>query len=37
MSQKKYLARVYNVSPDYAQYIYDILPNPEFQFSEMAG
>jgi catalase len=34
-SQKKYLAQVYNIGPDYAQGIYDMLPSPEFQFSEV--
>jgi catalase len=33
--QKKYLAQVYNVGTDYAQGIYDMLPNPEFQFAEV--
>jgi len=34
-SQKKYLAQVYNISPDYAQGIYNMLPSPEFQFTEV--
>lgn len=33
--QKKYLAQVYNISPDYAQGIYEMLLNPEFEFSEV--
>jgi len=33
--QKKYLAQVYNIGPDYAQGIYDMLPSPEFKFSEV--
>ena len=32
--QKKYLAQVYNIAPDYAQGIYDFLPKKEFAFSE---
>ena len=33
--QKKYLAQVYNILPDYAQGIYDFLPKKEFAFSEV--
>ncbi|RII19241.1 hypothetical protein CUC08_Gglean001905 [Alternaria sp. MG1] len=37
--QKKYLAQVYNIGPDYAQGIYDLLAKsdskPEFPFSEV--
>ena len=37
--QKKYLAQVYNIGPDYAQGIYDLLASsdskPEFPFSEV--
>jgi catalase len=37
--QKKYLAQVYNIGPDYAQGIYDLLAQsdskPEFPFSEV--
>lgn len=33
--QKKYLAQVYNIAPDYAQGIYDFLPKKEFAFSEV--
>ncbi len=34
-SQKKYLAQVYNIGPDYAQDIYEMLLNLEFEFSEI--
>jgi catalase len=37
-AQKKYLAQVYNIAPDYAQGIYDGLPDKckkNFQFSEV--
>ncbi|XPS68908.1 Catalase [Ascochyta lentis] len=33
--QKKYLAQVHNIAPDYAQGIYDFLPKKEFAFSEV--
>ena len=34
-NQKKYLAQVYNIAPDYAQGIYDFLPKKDFAFSEV--
>ncbi|KAH8726367.1 catalase-like domain-containing protein [Phaeosphaeriaceae sp. PMI808] len=33
--QKKYLAQVYNIGPDYAQGIYQMLSNPDFEFAEV--
>ena len=33
--QKKYLAQVYNIGPDLAQGIFDMLPNPEFTFADV--
>ncbi|TRX89110.1 hypothetical protein FHL15_010027 [Xylaria flabelliformis] len=33
--QKKYLAQVYNIAPDYAQGIYTALPEKKFEFSEV--
>jgi catalase len=33
--QKKYLAQVYNIAVDYAQYIYEALPKKEFEFAEV--
>jgi catalase len=33
--QKKYLAQVYNIAVDYSKGIYDGLPKPEFEFSEV--
>lgn len=33
--QKKYLAQVYNIGPDYAQGIFDALPSKDFEFSEV--
>lgn len=33
--QKKYLAQVYNIGVDYAKGIYDTLPKPEFDWSEV--
>jgi catalase len=33
--QQKYLAQCYNISEDYAQGIYNLLPNPDFVFGEV--
>jgi catalase len=33
--QKKYLAQIYNIAPEYAQGVYDGLPKKEFEFSEV--
>lgn len=33
--QSKYLAQVYNISEDYAQGIYDLLDQPQFEFSKV--
>ncbi|OAL43436.1 heme-dependent catalase [Pyrenochaeta sp. DS3sAY3a] len=33
--QKKYLAQVYNIGPDYAQGIFDLLPKPGFTFADV--
>ncbi|KAF2842625.1 heme-dependent catalase [Patellaria atrata CBS 101060] len=33
--QKKYLSQVYNISNDYAQGIYDLLPKKDFEFAEV--
>ncbi|KAH7081433.1 catalase-like domain-containing protein [Paraphoma chrysanthemicola] len=33
--QKKYLAQIHNIGPDLSQGVYDMLPKPEFQFSEV--
>lgn len=33
--QKKYLAQIYNIAPEYSQGVYDLLPEKKFQFSEV--
>jgi len=33
--QKKYLAQLYNISPDYAQGVYDLLSEKDFKLSEV--
>ncbi|KAJ1327072.1 catalase [Microdochium nivale] len=33
--QKKYLAQQYNIAPEYAQGIYELLDTPPFEFSEV--
>ncbi|KAF2123366.1 heme-dependent catalase [Dothidotthia symphoricarpi CBS 119687] len=33
--QKKYLAQIYNIGTDYSRGIYDLLPSPKFEFSEV--
>ncbi|OHW99039.1 catalase [Colletotrichum incanum] len=33
--QEKYLAQVYNISPDYAQSVYELLPEPAFEFDKV--
>lgn len=37
MQQKKYLAQVYNISPDYAEGVFDRLPRPQFKLKEVEG
>lgn len=33
--QVKYLAQVYNIAPEYARAVYDLLPKQEFAFEEV--
>lgn len=33
--QKKYLAQIYNIAPEYPKAVYDLLPKKEFSFSEV--
>ena len=33
--QKKYLAQIYNIAPDYAEGVYKLLPKKEFGFEEV--
>ncbi|KFA69322.1 hypothetical protein S40285_08523 [Stachybotrys chlorohalonatus IBT 40285] len=33
--QKKYLAQLYNIAPDYSQGVYNLLPEPDFQMDEV--
>ncbi|XXH01684.1 hypothetical protein Hte_008045 [Hypoxylon texense] len=33
--QKKYLAQIYNIAPEWSQGVYDMLPKKEFNFSEV--
>jgi catalase len=33
--QKKYLAQIFNISPEYSQSVYDNLKEKKFQFSEV--
>jgi catalase len=33
--QKKYLAQIHNIAPDYARGVYDLLPEKRFDFSEV--
>ncbi|EFQ30534.1 catalase [Colletotrichum graminicola] len=33
--QENYLAQVYNISPDYAQSVYDLLPKPHLAFDKV--
>ncbi|KAL0933936.1 catalase [Colletotrichum truncatum] len=33
--QTKYLAQLYNIAADYAQSVYDLLPDPKFSFEEV--
>ncbi|KAI0397793.1 heme-dependent catalase [Xylariaceae sp. FL0594] len=33
--QKKYLAQIYNIAPDYSQGVYDALPEKKFEFQEV--
>ena len=35
MIQSKYLAQIYNIAPEYARGVYDLLPKKEFEFSEV--
>ena len=33
--QSKYLSQIYNIAPEYAQAVYDLLPEKKFEFSEV--
>lgn len=33
--QKKYLAQIYNIAPEYPKAVYDLLLKKEFDFSEV--
>ena len=33
--QQKYLAQIYNISPDYSQGVYELLPKKDFVFGEV--
>ncbi len=33
--QKKYLAQIYNIAPEYPKAVYDLLPKKEFSFAEV--
>jgi len=33
--QRKYLSQIYNIAPEYAQAVYDLLPKKEFSFDEV--
>lgn len=33
--QKKYLAQIYNIAPEYARGVYDLLPEKKFGFGEV--
>jgi len=33
--QKKYLAQIYNIAPDYSQGVYDLLSAKAFEFNEV--
>ena len=33
--QQKYLSQVYNIAPEYARSVYDLLPKKEFEFAEV--
>ncbi|KAI4120779.1 MAG: hypothetical protein LQ341_007501 [Variospora aurantia] len=33
--QKKYLAQIYNIAPEYPKAVYDLLPKKEFEFAEV--
>jgi len=35
LEQKKYLAQIHNIAPEYSQGVYDLLPTKEFDFSEV--
>jgi len=34
--QKKYLAQLHNISPDYSRGVYELLLDPEFTLDEVA-
>ena len=34
--KKKYLAQLYNIAPDYARGVYELLPDPGFDVDEVA-
>ena len=33
--QSKYLSQIYNIAPEYAKSVYDLLPKKDFEFSEV--
>lgn len=33
--QKKYLAQIYNIAPEYPKAVYDLMSKKEFDFSEV--
>lgn len=33
--QKKYLAQIYNIAPEYPKAVYDLLPKKDFEFAEV--
>ena len=35
MIQQKYLSQIYNIAPEYARAVYDLLEKKEFEFSEV--
>jgi len=35
LEQKKYLAQIHNIAPEYSQGVYDRLATKEFDFSEV--
>ncbi|KAI4262056.1 MAG: hypothetical protein L6R42_002756 [Xanthoria sp. 1 TBL-2021] len=35
MIQKKYLAQIYNIAPEYPKAVYELLPKKQFEFSEV--
>lgn len=33
--QKKYLAQIYNIAPEWSEGVYEMLPKKDFDFSEV--